>query len=133
MTTAGNIPRTTNWHHSAVASYLLLIVLTLAWEGWLAPKNPPGFWLTVKSLPLLLPLFGLLRDKLRSHIIASLVLLLYLTEGLVLMWTERSAGFGVRQILPYAVAETLLVLVFILSASLHVRRMRVFARPAPPA
>ena len=43
------------------------------------------------------------------------------TEGLVLSWTERAAGFGLGQHLLYAMLETILTLVFILSASLHVR------------
>lgn len=108
----------------ALASYLLLIALTLAWEGWLAPARSPGFWLTVKLVPLLLPLAGMLQARLRSALWASLLLMLYLTEGLVLLWTERLHGFAWSSTLPWALAETVLCLVFILSASFHIRKQR---------
>ena len=108
----------------ALGCYLALIVLTLAWEGWLAPKGPPGFWLTAKSLPLLLPLFGLLHGRARSFLLASLLLLPYLTEGAVLLWTERRLGFASGSAWPWAGAETLLSLIFIISAASVVRSRR---------
>lgn len=108
----------------ALACYLLLIVLTVAWEGWLAPKSSPVFWLTVKILPLLWLLPGLLRHRARSLVVASLLMLLYLTEGLVLLWSERVAGFAPGSSLPWALAETVLSTVFILSASYAVRNLR---------
>lgn len=107
----------------ALGQYILLIALTLAWEGWLAPKGAPGFWLTVKILPLLIPLPGLVRGRLRSHVIASLVALLYLTEGLVLLGSEPVAGWIASPWL-LALLETLLALGFIVSASLTVRARR---------
>ena len=109
--------------HLALASYLVLLVLTILWEGWLAPvpNSPPGFWLAVKSIPLLLPLFGLLHGKPRSYAWASLLLLLYLTEGLVLLWTERKLGFARGSALPWALLETVLTLTFIIAAALYIR------------
>lgn len=115
------LPPRTALQRIALASYLLLILLTVLWEGWLAPKAPPGFWLTVKSLPLLLPLFGLLHGRPRSYVMASLLLLLYMIEGLVLLWTERRLGFAPGSALPWALAETLLTLAFIVSASFYAR------------
>lgn len=117
----------------ALASYLALLALTVAWEGWLAPvpNSPPGFWLTVKALPLLLPLFGLLHGKARSYAWASLLLLLYLTEGLVLLWTERTLGFTRGSALPWALLETLLSLVFIIAAALYIRG-RAASPPTTP-
>lgn len=108
----------------AWVSYLLLIALTVAWETGLAAKGPAGFWLTVKVLPLLVPLSGLSRGRLRAHVIASLITLLYLTEGLVLLWTERAAGFGLSSPRPWALLEVLLALGFIVSASYTVRTRR---------
>jgi len=108
----------------ALTRYLMLILLTLAWEGWLAPTRSPGFWLTVKLVPLLLPLTGLLRARLRSVLWASLLLMLYLTEGLVLLWTERLHGVAWSSALPWALTETVLCVVFILSASFHIRKQR---------
>jgi uncharacterized membrane protein len=102
---------------TALASWLALIVLTVLWEGWLAPKAPPGFWLAVKALPLLLPLFGLLRGRARAYLWASLLALLYLTEGLVLAWSERTGGLRLDSPWPYALLETVLSALFVVTAA----------------
>lgn len=116
--------RTRRLQRLALGSYLLLIVLTLAWEGWLAPKSPPGLWLTIKSLPLLFPLLGLLRDRLRSYVHASLLLLLYLTEGLVIVWTEAARGPAFAGPLPWAVLEVAITALFVASTTFYVRARR---------
>ena len=110
----------------ALASYLLLILLVLLWEGWLAPapKAPPGFWLTLKGLLLLVPLFGMLRDRPRSYLWASLLVLFYFMEGVMLIYLHRAEGFALHNVLPYALLETLLTLGFIASAGLYVRAAR---------
>lgn len=110
----------------ALSCYLLLILLVVLWEGWLAPapKTPPGFWLTIKSLPLLLPLPGMLRDKPRSYLWASLLLLLYFMEGTMLLTRHRLEDFALHSVLPYALLETLLTLGFIASAGFYIRAAR---------
>lgn len=107
-----------------LGTYLLLIGVTLIWEAWLAPKMPYGFWLAAKGVPLLLPLHGLLRGRLRSHVWASLLLMLYLIEGLVLIWTERNQSLAPNHVLTWALAETLLSFVFIAGAAFWVRAQR---------
>lgn len=111
----------------ALGCYLLLIALVVLWEGWLAPapRVPPGFWLTIKSLPLLLPFLGLLHAKPRSYLWASLLLLLYFLEGLMLLYLHRGESVALHSVLPYALLETLLALGFIVSAGLSVRAARV--------
>ena len=110
----------------ALICYLLLIALVLLWEGWLAPtpRVPPGFWLTLKSLPLLLPLLGLLRDNPRSYLWASLLVMLYFMEGVMLLYLHRADGFALHSVLPYALLETMLTLGFIASAGFYVRAAR---------
>ena len=110
----------------ALASYLLLILLVVLWEGWLAPapKAPPGFWLTLKSLLLLAPLFGMLRDRPRSYLWASLLVMLYFMEGVMLLYVHRAEGFALHNVLPYALLETLLTLGFIASAGFYIRAAR---------
>ncbi len=105
----------------ALTSYLLLLAISLLWEGWFAPVRtvPPGVWLMVKCLPLLLPLRGLLHDRSRSYMLASLLLLLYLIEGVVLAVT----GSGHPPTLIFALGETLLTLTFIASAGLRIRQL----------
>lgn len=119
-------PRTLALQRTALTSYLLLILLTVLWEGWLAPapKAPPGFWLTVKALLLLLPLLGMLRDKPRSYLWASLLVMLYFMEGTMLLYLHRAEGFTLHTVLPYALFETLLTLIFIASAGFYVRAAR---------
>jgi uncharacterized membrane protein len=108
----------------ALACYLALIGLTLLWEGWLAPAPgaPPGFWLTIKSIPLLFPLFGILRGRRTSYLWASLLLLAYFTEGVVVAYTDRHAPLGLHAPWLYALMEIVLVLGFIASAAYYVRR-----------
>jgi uncharacterized membrane protein len=65
-----------------VGSVLALIALCLASELWLAPLWPGQHWLAVKALPLLLPLPGLLRFRLYTYRWTSLLVWLYMLEGL---------------------------------------------------
>lgn len=116
--------RTRRLQRLALGSYLLLIALTLAWEGWLAPTGPPGFWLTLKSLPLLVPLFGLLRGRLRSHVYASLLVLPYLTEGLVIVWTEAARTAASGTLLSLAGLEVIVSLLCFCAATFYVRERR---------
>jgi len=93
-----------------IFNYLLLILLILAWEGWLAPapNAPPGLWLTLKSLPLLIPLRGLLRGNIRTYLLSTLLLLFYFTDGVVLTYLHWQQAFSVHAVLPYAIAEWVL-------------------------
>ena len=47
----------------ASASLIALIFLCLLWESILAPIKPGGSLLMLKALPLLVPLFGVLRGR----------------------------------------------------------------------
>lgn len=113
----------------ALAGWLALIALTVLWEGWLAPKPPPGLWLSVKALPLLVPLFGLLHGRPRAYVWASLIALLYLTEGLVLAWSEREGGLRLDSPWPYALLEAALSAVFVITAA-YCARGRVGDAPS---
>lgn len=86
-----------------------LILLCLAWEAWLAPLRP-GSWLVLKTVPLLPPLFGILRGKVYTYRWAAMLSLLYFTEGVVRGWSES----GLSQTL--ALLETMLAAVFLLAA-----------------
>ena len=101
---------------SSAISLIALIALCLAWELSLAPLRPGGSMLALKALPLLLPLFGILRGRRYTYQWAAMMILLYLTEGVVRTATDR----GTMQVL--AGLETLLALVFFTSAVLYARR-----------
>jgi uncharacterized membrane protein len=103
---------------SACISLIMLIFLCLAWELRLAPVQPGGSWLVLKCVPLLAPLFGILHGRRYTYQWASMLILLYFTEGVVRATSET----GVSQWL--AAGEVALSLVFFGSAIAYVRRVR---------
>jgi uncharacterized membrane protein len=70
------------------ASLIMLIFVCLAWELWLAPLRPGGSWLVLKTLPLLLPLMGILKGRRYTYQWASMLILAYFTEGVVRAWSD---------------------------------------------
>ena len=99
----------THLRWAAVLSLLALIVLSLLWERWLAPIRPGGSWLMLKAVPLLLPLRGLLNGKRYTYQWSSLLILAYITEGLV----RATSDTGTSQWL--AIIETTLSSVYFIS------------------
>jgi uncharacterized membrane protein len=102
-------------HRMAVASLIGLIVLCALWELVLAPLRPGGSWMVIKALPLLLPLSGTIRRNIYTMQWASMMILLYFTEGVVRAWSER----GMSQLL--ASVEILLSTVFFFCAIFFLR------------
>ena len=99
----------------AVGSLLGLIVLSLAWELWLAPVHPGGSWLAVKALPLVLPLAGLLKNRMYTYRWVSLLVWLYFTEGVVRATSDRSPSSWL------AAVEVLLCLSLFTACAMQVR------------
>lgn len=110
--------RRTGAHAVACGFYICLILLTVAWEGYAAPLRPGGSWLVLKSLPLLIPLRGLLHGRLPSIQWASLLTLPYLTEGLTRAWADSPPAAG------WALAEALLCAAFLVTAWFWLKRAR---------
>jgi uncharacterized membrane protein len=110
--------RRTHAQNLACATYIALILLTVWWEGAGAPLRPGGSALIFKGLPLLLPLLGLLRGRLKSIQWASLLTLPYLTEGITRAWADAqpSAAYGLMQ--------GLLCSIFLVLAWVWVKRAR---------
>jgi uncharacterized membrane protein len=103
------------------ASLICLICLCLAWELWLAPLRPGGSLLVLKALPLLAPLFGIIHGKRYTYQWASLLILLYVIEGIVRATSD--AGPSVR----LAWAEFVLSVAFFGAAIGYAR----LTRPVP--
>ncbi len=103
-------------HAGAVISLLALIALNLAWEAWLAPSG--RVVLILKTVPLLLPLFGILRGKRYTYQWSSMLILLYFTEGVVRAYGER--GIAMR----LGIAEVTLAVIFYLCAIFYARLTR---------
>lgn len=74
--------------HIASASLIALIFLCVAWELWLAPLRPGGSTLVFKTLPLLLPLMGILKGRRYTYQWAPMLVLAYFTEGVVRAWSD---------------------------------------------
>jgi len=99
-------------------SLILLIFLGLAWELWLAPLRPGGSWLVLKILPLLAPLFGILRGSRYTHQWLSMLSLLYFTEGVVRAYSD--AGLSAQ----LAMVEVALAVLLFTSCVLYARATR---------
>ncbi|MBC7756306.1 MAG: DUF2069 domain-containing protein [Bdellovibrio sp.] len=102
----------------ASASLLTLIFLCLAWESILAPLKPSGSLLILKTLPLLLPLFGILKGKRYTYQWASMFILFYFTEGVVRAWADK--GLSAK----LAVVEVVLTLLFFICAIYYAKLTR---------
>ena len=97
----------------AVGCVLALIALCVAWELWLAPTGRGT--LALKALPLLAPLPGLLRLRLYTYRWTSLLVWLYVAEGVARAASERGLGAAL------AAAEVALALLLFAACALHVR------------
>ena len=105
-------------HLGASASLIALIFLCLAWELRLAPIQAGGSWLVLKCVPLLAPLFGVLHGRRYTCQWATLLILLYLAEGIVRATTDSGAARWL------ATGEIALSLAFFATSIGYVRALR---------
>ncbi len=84
----------------ASASLIALILLSLAWELWLAPLRPGGSWLVLKAALLLLPLMGILKGRRYTYQWSSMFILFFFTEGVMRAWSDGglSARLGMLEV-----------------------------------
>ena len=102
----------------ASISLIGLIMLALAWETVLAPLKPGGSLLVLKTLPLLLPLFGVLRGKRYTYQWSCMFILFYFTEGIVRAWSDTGLSAQL------AAAEVILSVLFFTCAIFYARLTR---------
>jgi uncharacterized membrane protein len=102
-------------HYSAIASLIALIFLCLLWEALLAPLPSSNRVMMLKALPLLLPLLGILRERVYTYQWSTLLILPYFVEGVVRTWSDS----GLSQKL--AAAEIGLTTVYFWSVVLWLR------------
>ncbi|MGA9164138.1 MAG: DUF2069 domain-containing protein [Thiobacillus sp.] len=105
-------------------SLIALIFLCLAWELWLAPLRPGGSGLVLKTLPLLLPLMGILKGRRYTYQWAPMLMLAYFTEGVVRAWSDKGLSAQL------AVAEIILSGVFFFAA-IYYAKFSAPSRQAP--
>lgn len=99
----------------ASSSLLALILLCVTWEWWLAPLRLGGSLLVLKAVPLLLPLFGILKGKRYTYQWACMFILFYFTEGAVRAWSD--GGLSAK----LALLEVLLTVIFFASSVLFAK------------
>jgi len=76
----------------ATAAFVDLFILCVSWEWFISPLRPGGSWLILKGIPLLFAIPGLWKGKVYTMQWASMLILLYITEGLVRI-LETGANF----------------------------------------
>ena len=102
----------------ASISLVALILLCVAWESVLAPLKPQGSLLILKAVPLLIPLFGILKGRRYTYQWAGMFVLIYFTEGVVRAWSD--VGLSAR----LALLEVFLCLIFFICAIYYARKTR---------
>lgn len=102
----------------ASISLVALILLCIAWEGWLAPLKPSGSQLILKAVPLLLPLFGILKGHRYTYQWASMFILFYFTEGVVRTWADKGTSAKLAGV------EVVLSVIFFTCAIFYARLTR---------
>jgi len=89
-------------------SYLALVILQPVWHGLLPRPMGASNWLLalLATVPLMIPLKGLLAGSLRSMTWAGYLVMLYLVIGVMEAWSNPA------QRIP-ALVQTILVMVFV--------------------
>ena len=103
---------------ATVGCLVALIFLCVAWELFLAPLKPGGSWLVLKVLPLMAPLFGVLRGRRYTFKWTTLLIWFYVAEGAARAWTD--GGVSAR----LAAAELALALAYFGAAVTWLRSTR---------
>ncbi len=109
-------------YFGSALSLIALIVLCVAWELVLDPLRPSGSWLVLKVVPLLLPLRGVLKRDIYTMQWSSMLILLYLTEGIVRATSDKGLSSTLGWI------EAGLVCVFFICTILFLRPYKQAAK-----
>lgn len=111
------------FHMGAIISLVILIAWLLAWEILVAPLRPGSWILSLKVLPLLIPLGGVIKRDIYTLQWSSMVILLYFTEGAVRAWSDK---LEVSRMM--AMGEILLVFIYFACALLYLRPYKKAAK-----
>ena len=107
----------------AVVCLFGLFFLCLLWEIWLAPLRPGGTLLFLKALPLAFAMRGTLRGSLYTIQWASMLVLLYLMEGVVRVMSDPPGPS-----IALAWVEIILATGFFFSSVIYVRPAKKVAK-----
>jgi uncharacterized membrane protein len=101
-----------------VTAVVAMVLLTTAWELWLAPINPGGSWVVLKAFVLLLPLRGLLHGRRYTFQWYTMFVLIFFMEGVMRAWSDK----GLSQTL--AMVQVVLTVISFISATLYSKYSR---------
>lgn len=121
------LPRLVLSRWVASVSLIALIMLCLGWEIFWSPLHVGGSLLFLKAVPLLCPLFGILRGKRYTYQWSGMLILFYFTEGSVRAWSEFGIGRGL------ALIEIMLSMVFFASVIIYAKWTGPSYQQTPPA
>jgi len=105
----------------ALAAFVDLFILCVCWEWFISPLRPEGSWLILKALPLLLPMRGIWKGNVYTMQWASMLILLYITEGLVRI-SESGWNFYL------AILETLLATIAFVCLLMYLKPIKAEAK-----
>ena len=105
----------------ALAAFVDLFILCVCWEWFISPLRPEGAWLILKAFPLLLPMRGIWKGNVYTMQWASMLILLYITEGLVRI-TESGWNFYL------AILETLLATIAFVCLLMYLKPIKAEAK-----
>ncbi len=108
---------------TAMLSLIALFVLCILWEIWLAPLRAGGTLLFLKALPLAFAFRGVSKGSLYTIQWASMLVLLYLMEGVVRVMSDPPGPSIVM-----AWIEIVLSSIFFFAALFYVRPAKRFAK-----
>lgn len=114
-------------HRAASASLIGLIALCVAWELSLAPLRPEGSWLVLKVIPLLLVLPGILKQRVRTFQVTSLLIWIYFAEG-----ATRASSDPALESRLLAGLEVALCLLLFTAVSVYARAFKIPKVKAEP-
>jgi uncharacterized membrane protein len=107
--------------YCVVACFAAMVILGILWEIWLAPLRPGGTLLALKVIPLALAIPALLRASRYAFQWWSMLLMIYLTEGLVRATSDKGLSAQLAWI------EVALCAVAFAAILLYTRRPKVKA------
>jgi uncharacterized membrane protein len=111
------------FHWGAIGSLVALILLCVLWETLLAPLHPGGSWVALKAAPLLIPLYGVVRRDVYTLQWSSMMILLYLVEGIVRGYSDLGSLSS-----SLAWGETALVCIYFACCVMYLRPYKKAAK-----
>lgn len=111
------------FHRGAVATLVILIAWLVAWETVVAPLKPGSWMLSLKVIPLLIPLGGVIKRDVYTMQWSSMLILVYFTEGVVRGWSDKEQVSAMM-----AWGETVLVLAYFMCSILFLRPYKKAAK-----